>query len=379
MKKIIIIKESFEQIGGVDNQVIRIARELKKKNFLQPVLVTSNLNNPLPQAFLLMGLEVYEIPLGNGLNMRIGLEKIYKLIDSDKEIAYIQSHLFRESIFARFVKKKYPKLIHIFRAQTYIDCMFISSLKKLFYHLIDKFTSQYVDHYVGNGVEVAKEIVNKSWIPSEKVSSVYNGCEPLGVTDYRTYDNLPVFRIAMIANLWPKKGHDVLIKGLAKLKMRGMTIHCRIIGDEIFSKKQNFHSQLTKMAEEYGVIDQIEFYGYTSDVYSAIKEIPVIVLPSDSEGIPNSILEAMSLRKLVVASNVGGISLIIRNGENGFLHPPQNPEKFAEILWDIFDTSFSTWDELRNNAYKDWKEKFSIECMIDGLIEIYSKFSESTN
>jgi len=97
------------------------------------------------------------------------------------------------------------------------------------------------------------------------------------------------------------------------------------------------------------------------------------VLPSDSEVIPNCILEALSLRKLAIASQVGGVPEIIQSGANGILHPPQDPLALADILKKVFTSPAKVWEPMRDAGYETWREKFSTERMMEGLIAVYKE------
>ncbi len=377
MKEILFIRNSCYNLGGVEGQVIRLAKGLFSRQLFYPVLVTSNQNSPFAQLFKDNSFPVYEAPMGKrDINKAA---KIISRILSQRDITVIQSHMFRESLIGRLVRKKYPQIPHIYRAELHIDASPENPpWKKFMYHLLDKWTSKYVDYYVANGQYLRDEIINRSWIKPHKTIAVINGRQSIGLPD-STYERLDLPlppRIAMIANLGLGKGHDVLIRGMSILRNKGMRIEARLIGGEGTgnnSKASPFTNNLKYQASKLGVLDQIDFYGHTNDVYSALKGFAVVVLPSDSEGIPNSILEAISLRKLVIASRVGGIPEIIQDGSQGLLHNPQDPEGFAKCIQQVFITPASKWEPLRDAAYKVWQEKFTIEKMIDSLSEIYKE------
>lgn len=381
MKKILFIREASVNIGGVEGQILRIANELACRKIFSPILATSNKFSTFSQKFKKMGFPVYEVPMSKN-NIFKGAKEIEMILSKyDNNIVLLQSHMFRESLIARIVRRKYPTIKHIFRAHTYIDCSFISKQKKFFYHLLDRLTSKYVDRYIANGDTISTEIIIRSWINLNKVNIVWDGCNQLGVPDLYSYglnEFLPA-KVAMVSNLLPKKGHDVLIKALSLLKEEKIIINVRLIGGEgTGNSKTNytiFTENLKREAAKLGILKQLEFYGYTENIYEALKGIPVLILPSDSEGIPNCILEGMSLRKLIIASRVGGIPEIIQDGINGFLHPPQNPKALANILERIFTESAKTWEPVRNAGYETWKEKFSMEQMMEGLIKVYKELN----
>jgi glycosyltransferase involved in cell wall biosynthesis len=247
------------------------------------------------------------------------------------------------------------------------------------YHILDKWTSKYVDYYVANGQYLRDEIINRSWIEPRKTCVIVNGRDSIGPPD-PPYDRLesplpPC--IAMIANLRSRKGHDVLIKGLASLRKKGLRIEARLIGGEATGDNNiqgtPFTDNIKAEARRQGVLEQIEFYGYTNDIYTALRDFPVVVLPSDGEGVPNSIIEAISLRKLVVASRVGGIPEIIQDGLQGILHSPRDPDAFASCLERVFTTPSRDWEPIRDAGYQTWQKKFSVNKMINSFTAIYNE------
>jgi glycosyltransferase involved in cell wall biosynthesis len=208
------------------------------------------------------------------------------------------------------------------------------------------------------------------------VTNIINGTDVLGEPDILKNDSLPV-KIAMVSNLMENKGHDILIAALGLLKKRGLKIDTVLIGDEItnglLKRRDSFKSQIIIKAKENDVLDQLIFYGYSYQIPVALYEIPIVVLPSDSEGVPNCILEAMSLKKIVVASDVGSVSSIIDHGKNGFLHQPRNVEQLSNLLEMIFNAPIEKMNTLREEAYLKWQNCFSLNRMINGFIKAYDE------
>lgn len=372
-KNILIIKFSYNTIGGVDKQILRISSELNKSNSFNVMLVTNEDNSQLAREFHLNGGNVFAVDFNN-ISLIKSSRKVLDLI-KQHDIDIIQSHLFRESIICRLVKLRYFKVKHLFKVQTFIDCAWIPTWKKNIYHFLDFISSMFVNIYVANGPIVEKEIINRSKIKKNKIVNIINGTEKIGEPDILNVDILPK-KMAMIANLLGKKGHDVLIQTLALLKKNDLIINVRLIGSELNEfhdgSESNFKAELIKIATEQGVIDQLEFYGYTKDITKALMNIPIVVLPSDSEGVPNSILEAMSLKKIVVASNVGAVSTLIEDGKSGFLHSPQNPEQFAHVLLNIFSMEKEKLNEIRQYAFSQWQTNFTLDLMLNKLIRTYN-------
>lgn len=374
MKEILFIRASSCNIGGVEGQILKIAKNLFSRNIFSPVLVTSDKNSSFAQSFGSIG-PVYKVPMGK---KDIGkAAKIINGIISQRNIAVIQTHMFRESLIGRKLRKINCEIPHVLRAQTYIDCSCNPRWKKRLYHLLDRMTSRYVDYYLANGQYLADEIIKISGVRCKKVHVLLDAVEQIGQPDELNGElDMPLpMRIAMVANLLPIKGHDTLINALAILKKKGLPVKVRLIGGEatgtVDSSETSFTDNLKAKAQQLGVLEQIEFYGHTHDVYKALQGFPIVVLPSNSEGVPNCVLEALGLRKLVIVSNVGGVSEVIQNGINGLLHPARNAQAFAGCLEKVFTTPAKEWETVRNAGYETWKEKFSMDKMMDGLINVY--------
>lgn len=378
MKDILFIRASYTNTdGGIEGQIIQIADNVYSRKILNPILATDNKDYVLPRKFKEMGFAVYEIPIKQ-MSIIKGANDL-DIVVKKHNIALIQSHMFRESFIGRILRMRHRDIPHIFRAHTYIDCSWIPEWKKYLYHIFDKITSHYVDKYIVSGKYLFKEAVKRTWISQDKICVLNDGCEQIGIPDPPITDltgSLPN-RVAMLSRFVPFKRHDILIKCLSILRKRGVKVHARLIGKDdspIVSNtgEHEFTNRLKREALKLNVLDQIEFIGYVDDLYKALKEFPVVVLPSDSEGIPVSLIEAISIRKLVIASNVGGIPGIIKNGKNGFLHPPRDPNALADILENIFSSPSKNWETIRNEGLKTWKNEFSTEQMIERLINIYS-------
>jgi len=118
-------------------------------------------------------------------------------------------------------------------------------------------------------------------------------------------------------------------------------------------------------------IDQeVEFLGIRKDVDKLMVSSKILVLPSRWEGLPVTILEAMSRGLPVIASSVGGIPEVIENKKEGILVPPQNPEILAQAIKKLLEDE-SLRKELIRNAYEKVKENYSIETYAKNILNLY--------
>lgn len=151
--------------------------------------------------------------------------------------------------------------------------------------------------------------------------------------------NFKEFVVGFVGRLSNEKGVDILLHAVGKVLERGNNLKLILVGDG------NERKKLERIVQDLNIETRVVFTGSTNHVKDYLAIFDVYVQPSRSEGLPLSILEAMSAGVPVIAADVGGISYAIRNLETGLLIPPENPESIADAI-----------DFLRVN--RELREKF---------------------
>jgi glycosyltransferase involved in cell wall biosynthesis len=116
--------------------------------------------------------------------------------------------------------------------------------------------------------------------------------------------------------------------------------------------------------------DRVKFLGYRSDVPALLDLMEIFVLPSLSEGLPLSLLEAQAAGKPVVASNVGGNPEVVEDGKSGFLVPPSNPDVLAERLLRLLENPSQAVAMGAQGRLRVWRT-FSLEAMGQAYLSLY--------
>ncbi|MCX5974748.1 MAG: glycosyltransferase, partial [Coprothermobacterota bacterium] len=112
------------------------------------------------------------------------------------------------------------------------------------------------------------------------------------------------------------------------------------------------------------------FTGYRNDPLDIVEAMDIIVLTSISEGLPVTLLEAMSRSKPVVATRVGGIPEVVQDGRTGFLSASGDAQDFAgKILKLLQDPAKSRW--LGEQGRRWALDHFSLSGMVDQTEQIY--------
>lgn len=171
--------------------------------------------------------------------------------------------------------------------------------------------------------------------------------------------------ILYIGRLSSEKGIETLIEAFVSL---GLPLKIAGSGEEIYVSK------LKALAEKN---KQIEFLGYVQgdSKNELIKKCQLLIIPSLCyENFPVSILEAYSYGKPIIASNIGGIPFIVKDGETGYLFEPGNSESLKEAVIKILEND--KFIELGINGYKYFSENFTEKQNYEQLIEIYKSAIE---
>ena len=130
--------------------------------------------------------------------------------------------------------------------------------------------------------------------------------------------------VGFVGRLVPAKGLSHLLAAINQIKREFPKVVLLIVGEG--PQK----AELQRMARDLDL--KTVFTGYQTDTPSYYTLMDVFVLPSFFEGLPNVVLEAMAMEKPVVATDVGGISDLVMDGENGFLVPTRDTGQVASAL-----------------------------------------------
>nr|WP_162988988.1 glycosyltransferase family 4 protein [Pedobacter schmidteae] len=150
------------------------------------------------------------------------------------------------------------------------------------------------------------------------------------------------YKLACVARLFIiDKGQDILLRILNSEKWRNRPVSVSFIGTGIDEQGIKDMSKLLKLTN-------VEFVGFHTDIESTWKNYHALILPSRSEGLPLSMIEAMSLGRTVIVTNAGGNAEIITDGINGFIGDAT--EKDFEDTMDRAWEKKDQWHKIGNEA-----------------------------
>ena len=106
-------------------------------------------------------------------------------------------------------------------------------------------------------------------------------------------------------------------------------VRCLVVGE---APRKRYLQELLDLAERLSVRDRLVLVGFQDEVAPLLNAMDLFILPSHTEGLPITILEAMAAGRPVVATSVGGIPEVVRDGETGILIHSRDPEGLAEAV-----------------------------------------------
>ena len=185
--------------------------------------------------------------------------------------------------------------------------------------------------------------------------------------------------VLFVGRLIERKGVDYLIRACGILKRQGIgKIRLAIVGSG------HRGPLLERIIAEEKVGDIVDLVGRVSDddLSSYYRRCSIFVLPAiidsrgDTEGQGVVLLEAMCYKKPVIASNVGGITDIVRDGETGLLVPTKNPDALAAAIRRLVENP-DLARRLGENGYRYAREHFAWEVIVERFVKIYQGLYEN--
>ena len=234
-----------------------------------------------------------------------------------------------------------------------------------------------------------KEMFVAQGIDASKCEVVYNGIAPdanpkVAASEIRKMWGVDEgnLLIGTVGSLIKRKRVNDLIEAVAEIQRQEaggkrqdfkyatcnlkLSAKCMIVGGG--PEKANLQKQVLKLDLQ----DKVIFTDFQTDAISYINAMDIFVLPSEKEGLPRAILEAMLMEKPVVACDTTGSSELVVDGKTGFLVPVKKPEIMADAILKLIASA-----DLRKKFGQNGKtmvlERFSIGSYISGVSKIFEE------
>jgi glycosyltransferase involved in cell wall biosynthesis len=228
--------------------------------------------------------------------------------------------------------------------------------------------------------QAVREHLLRQGIPPPRVRVICNGislpvpADPAAVATVREQIGVPPGGLlaGSLGRLRPEKGHRYLVEAMARLGERVdlPPLSLLLVGEGTEA------GALQAQVERLGLAGRVHFAGFQRDIAPYLAAMDIFVLPSLREGLSISALEAMALRRPVVASRVGGTPEVVEEGKSGMLVPPADPESLAKAIAELIaDPARAAAMGQAGRARVE--ANFTLEHMVSQLEHLYREAAAS--
>ncbi|RZM24377.1 MAG: glycosyltransferase family 1 protein [Pedobacter sp.] len=375
---ILILNNTSDLYGG--SRILLIVVQILKEGKHTPILVLSE-DGPLVPELEKLGVEIHIIRLGilrhkymnpKGILNRMVVstaawKSLSKLIEG-RNIDLVYSNTIGVLIGAFFAKRK--KIRHIWHVHeiTLKPMPFV----KLIAYLFKKYTDQII---------VVSDAVKNHWakyVDAAKLHRIYNGIDTSNfentVGALRTELNIPQNQllIGMIGRVNNWKGQDYFLEIAGHILKKFPDTRFIMVGDA-YPGNEHLYDQLNTNLLNPVFKDRILNLGYRTDIANILNSLDIFILPSIlPDPFPTVILEAMASGKPVVATNHGGATEMIIDGETGVLIPYNNAAAAVEKITGIIMDE-GTRKAMGRCAAERINKQYSLQAFNDAILKIVSQ------
>ncbi len=171
------------------------------------------------------------------------------------------------------------------------------------------------------------------------------------------------FIIGYIGQLIPRKGLEVLLRALAQLEI-SLSWQLALVGEG------EQREELEKLVGDLNLTDHVHFFGYRQNRLEFLNGFDLFVLPSRLEGIPRCLMEAMSAKKLILASDIPGCNDLITDKKNGLLFEVDNVDNLTESLESVVRQP-EQYSDLAQVGYEHVNKRYSASRMAEEYQQLY--------
>ena len=242
-----------------------------------------------------------------------------------------------------------------------------------FFRQVERTLARSSDVLVAVSPEVRDELVEHGVAPAEKFAVIRLGIpleerlgDPTADVDYRRLYGIPrdAFVIGWVGRMTGVKDTGAVLQIVRATRERGVDAVVCMVGDG------PDREGLEQLAHDLGVARASYFVGYQPDVAGYYRLFDAFVLPSVNEGTPVSAIEALASGTPVVATRVGGVPDVVRDGVDGFLVEPGELETAADRL-----AQLAADPELRVRFGESGRahvfERYSVSRLVDDVDRLY--------
>lgn len=355
-----------EGMYGAENVIVNLSEEMQRDGRYVPVIgcivAKKDEKSALLDAARNIGLEALPIVIANSRVWR-DLPHAALLMKS-LGVQVLHSHGYKPSVYAYLIG-----LLTGIRVIATCHLWFVDSGAPLKMRLMIKLEKLFYRRFpaVVAVSEKIRKVLLESGVRSSRVSVIRNGI-PVADLRHRALqrERTGSWKVVNVARLTAQKAQKDLVAAARILKESGIEVKILIAGEG------ELREQLRAQIREADLEASVQLLGFVSDVRSLLQQADIFALPSIDEGMPVSLLEAVSMGIPVLATAVGDVPALIEDGISGRIVAQNNPQEIAAAVSDLVrDPDFAAG--LAKAAYRRLQADFSSRRMFESYARIYGE------
>lgn len=180
--------------------------------------------------------------------------------------------------------------------------------------------------------------------------------------------------VGTIGILHPQKGQEYLLKAAGKVKEGMPDVKFLIVGEDVTEDKR-YKIKLENLVRKLRLSENVIFTGWLNNIPEVLTGIDIFVLPSPVDHFPLVVLEAMASGKPVVATNVGGVPEMVKDGLTGVLVPPKDIKGLAETIVSLLKDGEKA-KRMGLAARRHVEEFFNMDVNANRMEQVYEQLLE---
>ena len=361
--------------GGGPRHIYSLLENLDRNEW--DVVVCTHQDGSYWEKFVSLEIATYDLVL-----RRVSVSTFFKLIKvlRKEKPDLIHTHGKGPGLYGRLIGRLLGvPVIHTFHGFQY---KFLPVMGRVFYLIIENFLTLLTSHhiFVGHGekgkagalkfLNDSNSSVINNGIDLDCIQSLAQAAEAF--EDLGLRDSKEVKTFATLSRLSPEKGLMTLLEGFFEARKIVPNIRLIIIGD-CPDEHEKYIKTIKQFIEFNGLNEWVKILGSREDALELLKCIDFYISSSQSEGLPYNLLEALALRKPVIATDISGNNDIIRKSVEGILIPANSAKSVTRGILNMLELGTEEQQAMVQNGIARIRDQFSLKMMTEKTLALYKK------
>ncbi|WP_260679242.1 glycosyltransferase [Thalassomonas sp. M1454] len=351
------------RIGGTEQVINNLISGADKQNFSMSVLCIESPLGPFSEPLIQQGIQIHQLNRKPNFDFDLVI-KIRKII-KEHDIHIVHCHQYTPWVYGALAAFKQAKVVFTEHGRFYPDS---SSLKR---KVVNPIMAKLTDSVTAISQATKNALVTYEFLSKKTIKVIYNGIKPLQVEDKEVEElrlkldiSEQTIVLGTVARLDPIKNHPMMLKAFKAALNNHPKIKLIIIGDG------EGRAEIESIISELKLQQNVILTGYIPSPKAYIALIDIYLLSSFSEGTSMTLLEAMSLAKPCIVTNVGGNPEVVIDNKTGLVCPSDDQYKFSDAMAKLIEEK-ELCSSMSYAAKQRFEDTFTTSSMVDKYQKLY--------